>query len=106
MIIDDLRPAKYNKSNISKVVKAFSDATGSAGTVRIQLPHSIDKFAGNAGLTDISNKTITSVVLNQSNQIELTYITIDKTKKTEIPKKTTIKIGIFDSNVNGVNFKR
>lgn len=106
LIIDDLRPAKYNKSNISKVVKAFSDATGSAGTVRIQLPHSIDKFAGNAGLTDISNKTITSVVLNQSNQIELTYITIDKTKKTEIPKKTTIKIGIFDSNVNGVNFKR
>lgn len=106
LIIDDLRPAKYNKSNISKVVKAFSDATGSAGTVRIQLPRSIDKFAGNAGLTDISNKTITSVVLNQSNQIELTYITIDKTKKTEIPKKTTIKIGIFDSNVNGVNFKR
>lgn len=106
LIIDDLTPAKYNKANISKIVKSFSDATGSTGTVRIQLPRSIDKFAGNAGLTDISNKTITSVVLNQSNQIEVTYITIDKAKKTEVPKKSTVKISIFDSNVSGANFKR
>lgn len=106
LIIDDLTPAKYNKENISKIVKAFSDATGSTGTVRIQLPRSLDKFIGNAGLTDISNKTISSVILNQYNKVELIYLTIDKLKKIEIPKKTRIEFDIFESDVGGVSFKR
>lgn len=105
LIIDDLRPAYYNKANVSKAIQSHNAASKNRGIYQIDTPMSLDKYVGNGKLKDVKNKYIISAKLNSKNEIELVYA--DSTGKSVLDKATveTLNIPLFDSSVTNLKVK-
>lgn len=104
-IIDDLRPAYYNKANVSKIIQAHNAASKNRGIYQIDTPMSLDKYIGNGKLKDIKNKYLISAEINSKNEIELVYA--DSTGKGILDPAAveTLNIPLFDSTVTNLKVK-
>lgn len=73
LIVDDLSTGKYNKANVVKTVNAFKSVTGQDPIITV--PQSLEKYIGNGGITasNYKNKVFESAVLNDNNQVTVTY---------------------------------
>lgn len=98
-IVSDLRTGKYNKANVSKAFKAYSQVAGANTSYNITLPSTLEKYVGNGALKDTKNKMMMSAVLNANNAVVLTYA--DRTDKRLFDDAEIVKvtIPIFDAPV-------
>lgn len=102
LIIDNLSTGKYNKDNVSKVIKAYSSKAGNNAEYNITLPTSIDKFIGNGNLKDAKDKMLIKAELNSSNAIELTYSDSSGKSKLQAPEIISTTFPIFDSQAAAI----
>ncbi|WP_205885795.1 hypothetical protein [Pseudomonas orientalis] len=105
LVIDDLTAGKYSVFNTSQVITSFKSAVGQNADINLVLPSSLDKFVGNGGLTDVKNKTLTSVTLNESNKLVVKYIEVLPSQSMTMPVEREIIVPIFDSSLSSFNFK-
>lgn len=94
IIVDNLNPSVYNAQKVGEAINRYKQVVGSNANVNIvSVPASLDKYIGNGGLNDVSNKHLSSAILRDNN-IDVSYIDLgDKTENSlPIIKKFSIKL--------------
>jgi hypothetical protein len=102
LIINDLTSGKYNKDNVSNVIKAYSAKAGNNATYNITLPASIEKYVGNGNIKDSKNKMLIKAKLNSSKIVELTYADSTGKSKLQAPEIISTSFPIFDSQAAAI----
>lgn len=97
LYIDDLSAGKYNKANVSNVLKAYSKISGSQSRYNITLPVELEKYVGNGNLKDVKNKMFMNSKLDSNKNVILTYADSTGKSKLEPAEVITTTFPIFDS---------